>query len=186
METFLKILWYLFLCILFIGLCVLCTGGSYASAPESAPESAPNSAEEKDTVFFSHGQLYDEEADLIVRAVAFASRGSMRIAGKNPERTAAPYAARVGMIATILNRMADPRFPDSAARVIFSDKTFSPTAFAVEFSDDDLALTRAALETALNGFDPTDGALYFSTPTEWVNRFAVTCAFGGYSFGVPQ
>lgn len=176
METFFKILWYLLICALLIGLCILCAGGTAALSPETYAESD----------IPQEWKLYDEEADLIVRSVAFASRGSRRIAGRNQTRTAAPYAARVGMIATILNRMADDRFPDSAALVIASDKTFSQMAPAAEIPAYDLELTRAALETALKGFDPTDGALYFSTPTEWVNRFAVTCEFGGYSFGVPQ
>lgn len=179
METFFKILWYLLICALLIGLCVLCAGGAAAVIPENAPETGTVSSSPE-------GKLYEEEAELIVRTVAFASQGSMRIAGKNQTKTAAPYAARVGMIATILNRMADDRFPDSAARVIASDQTFSEMAPTAEIPEYDLELTRAALDAALRGFDPTDGALYFSTPTEWVNRFAVTCEFGGYSFGIPQ
>ncbi len=129
--------------------------------------------------------LCEEEAELLVRSAAFAARGNMGIDGRGNTRTAASYAARVGIIATVLNRMSDPRFPESVSMIIASDRTFSRTASAVHLSEQELTLTRDALEAALDGFDPTNGALYFSTPTEQVNRFTVTCVFEDYSFGVP-
>lgn len=132
--------------------------------------------------------LTEEEAELLVRSAAFAARGSMRIAEQEEHdrtRTAASYAARVGIIATVLNRLDDPRFPDSVTLIIASDRTFSEAAPAVEQSESDLSLTRAALDAALHGFDPTNGALYFSTPGDRVNTFTVTSDMDGYLFGVP-
>jgi len=167
MELFLKILCLVLVLALFAGLCLMLAGGSFAAPP--VPDQSP-------TVEIP--SLCEAEADLLVRSAAAASRGN--------SRTEASYAARVGIIATVLNRMADSRFPDSAVRVISADRTFSRTAPAGIFSEEELALTRSALNAALRGLDPTDGALYFSTPDTWVNRFAVTCEIGGYSFGVPQ
>lgn len=129
--------------------------------------------------------LTEEETNYLVESVALAAGGVMRIEGRNHIKTAAPYAARVGIAATVLNRLKDPRFPDSIALIIASDRTFSP-ASAVNVDERDLDITLAALEAALSGFDPTNGALYFSTPTEQSNQFIVTCEFGGYSFGVPE
>lgn len=173
MELFLKILCFVLVLALFAGLCLMLAGGSFAAPPVSdqSPILPVNSGK-------TIPPLCEAEADLLVRSAAAVSRGN--------SRTEASYAARVGIIATVLNRMADPRFPDSAVRVIAADRTFSRTAPAGEFSENELALTRSALNAALRGMDPTDGALYFSTPGIWVNRFAVTCEIGGYSFGVPQ
>jgi hypothetical protein len=143
----------------------------------------------------SHGvqggriSLSEEETELLIRTVSAAAGGSMRIdeqKGKDSRKTAASYAARVGIIATVLNRLEDPRFPASVPLIIISDRTFPDTASAEEIPQWDRLLTQAALEAALMGFDPTNGALYFSTPTEKVNRFSVTCEMEGYSFGVPE
>ncbi len=133
--------------------------------------------------------LSGEETELLVRSVSAAAGGSMRIdeqREKDSRKTAASYAARVGIIATILNRLKDPRFPNSVPLIIVSDRTFPDTASAGKIPEEDMALTRAALEAALLGFDPTNGALYFSTPTERINPFSVTCEMEGYSFGVPE
>ncbi len=173
MELLLKILWYLLIFVLAVGLCFICADSVFADTNLA-------SAEEISLA------LSEEEADFLVRSAAFAAKGSMHTRGKNDSRPAASYAARVGIIATVLNRMADPRFPDSIPWIITSDKTFSPAACAVRLTDRELALTKAALEAALAGFDPTGGALYFSTPTTWCNPFAVTCQFDGYSFGIPR
>lgn len=129
--------------------------------------------------------LSPEEAEFFVRSVAVAAEGSMRIDGRDNIKVAAPYDARVGMIATVLNRLEDLRFPNSVPQIIMSDKTFSNTASAEKISDYDMALTYAALDAALLGFDPTNGALYFSTPTNRFNRFVVTCEMDGYWFGIP-
>ncbi len=134
--------------------------------------------------------LSEEETELLIRTVSAAAGGSMRVdeqKGKDSRKTAASYAARVGIIATVLNRLEDDRFPNSVPLILISDRTFPDTAASerAEIPQWDITLTKAALEAALLGFDPTNGALYFSTPTECVNRFAVTCEMEGYSFGVP-
>lgn len=129
--------------------------------------------------------LTSEETELLVRSAALAAGGSMRIDGRDNIKSAAPYAARVGILATVLNRLEDSRFPNSVPQIIASDKTFSGTAPAVPISDYDMKLTYAALDAALRGFDPTNGALYFSTPTAWVNEFIVTSEMDGYAFGIP-
>ncbi len=166
MSHFLIFLRSLLTVVLSVGLCLICADVVLAAPTEIS--------------------LSEEEADYLIRSAAFAAKGSMHIHGRKDTRPAASYAARVGIIATVLNRMDDPRFPDSIPYIIASDRTFSPAAPAAALSEYDLELTRSALEAALQGFDPTGGALYFSTPAVHCNRFAVTCEFGGYSFGVPE
>ncbi len=168
MDVFLKMLWYLLIVILTLGLCFICADVILASTAEAELI------------------LSEEEADFLIRAAAVAAKGSMHLRGRNDTAPAASYAARIGIIATVLNRLSDPRFPDSIPWIITSDKTFSAIASAVPVSEQDLALTRDALEAALAGFDPTGGALYFSTPTARCNPFTVTCELDGYAFGIPE
>ncbi len=71
------------------------------------------------------------------------------------------FGGRVGICAVILNRMDDDRFPDTAADVVayFGDGCFASFA---EPDAKSRRLTEDALDMALSGADPTDGALYFS------------------------
>ena len=116
-------------------------------------------------------RLSAEETDLLVRSVAAVTEG-------------APYAARVGIAATVLNRLHDPRFPNSIPWIIISDAAF-PLAASHHVSEAELTLTRAALDAAMTGLDPTHGALCFSTPSQRAIPFNETCAIDGYRFGVP-
>ena len=71
------------------------------------------------------------------------------------------FGGRVGLCAVVLNRMEDDGFPDTAAGVIayFGDGCF----MKLDEPDEKLRrLTEDALEMALAGADPTDGALYFT------------------------
>ncbi len=178
MEHFMKFLSYLLVCALLVCLCAWSVDAA-SPAASSADLAAAFSYRGKEL------SLCEAEEEYLIYAVAFESRGTDRVAGKAFRGESAPYAARIGMIATIFNRMIDPRFPDSAARVIAADRTFSDSAVGDALSERELDLTRAALRCAMDGFDPTEGALYFSTPRRWVNRFDVTCTIGAYHFGSP-
>lgn len=79
----------------------------------------------------------------------------------------------------VMNRVASPRFPDSVAGVVFDNGAFESvkdgSCFKVRPSD----MAYRAASDALNGSDPSDGALY-------VSRFDgenVTLYSGGLYFG---
>ncbi len=96
--------------------------------------------------------LYPEDAAYLTRAVA--------------EECAAhdvPYAARVGIAAVILNRVEDPRYPDTAAAVLstWESPLFSVTPSPATPDTREYHLTEDACTTALTGADPTGGALHF-------------------------
>lgn len=71
------------------------------------------------------------------------------------------FGGRVGLCAVVLNRMEDDGFPDTAAGVI---AYFGDGCFGEPYEPDEKLrrLTEDALEMALSGADPTDGALYFA------------------------
>jgi len=91
-----------------------------------------------------------QELNLLARAIYGESRGE-------------PYLGQVAVAAVIINRVLSHQFPDTFAQVIYQGGQFSAV------SDGQINLTpnqkayRAARD-ALNGSDPTNGALYFYNP----------------------
>lgn len=74
-----------------------------------------------------------------------------------------PYIGQVAVAAVILNRLESPLFPDTVAGVIFEPGAFTAVA------DGQIWLTpnetaKKAVEDAINGWDPTGGALYYFNP----------------------
>jgi len=74
-----------------------------------------------------------------------------------------PYIGQVAVAAVILNRLESPLFPDTVAGVIFEPGAFTAVA------DGQIWLTpnetaKKAVEDAINGWDPSGGALYYFNP----------------------
>lgn len=99
----------------------------------------------------------DNELDLLARAVHAEAKGE-------------PYEGQVAVASVILNRVAHPEFPNSIAGVIYEPLAFQIVANgSINNPADDVAV-RAAHE-AINGLDPTNGALYFFNPAKTSNRW---------------
>lgn len=101
------------------------------------------------------------ELDLLARLIRAEAEGE-------------PYNAKVSVGAVVVNRVQDSRFPKTISNVIYQIDggyyQFSPVANGMinkPATDED---RKAALE-ALNGADPTNGALYYfddSTTNKWL------------------
>jgi N-acetylmuramoyl-L-alanine amidase len=79
-----------------------------------------------------------------------------------------PYIGQVAVAAVILNRINSPSFPNTVAGVIFEPGAFTAVA------DGQIWLTpnetsRKAVLDALNGWDPSGGALYYFNPNTATN-----------------
>ena len=68
-----------------------------------------------------------------------------------------PFICRLSVAAVMLNRMEDPRFPDTVTGIL-SDGGYK----ASPVTEADLASARWALQVALMGVDPTGGALWWA------------------------
>ena len=98
-----------------------------------------------------------------------------------------PYIGKVAVAAVVLNRVKHPDFPNTIAGVIYQPLAFTAVA------DGQINLTpnkdsiRAARD-ALNGWDPTYGALYYWNPvtatSKWIWTRKVTLKIGKHWFGV--
>lgn len=74
-----------------------------------------------------------------------------------------PFEGQVAVAAVILNRLSSPAFPKTIPGIIFQPGAFTAVA------DGQIWLTpnetaRKAVIDALNGWDPTDNALYYFNP----------------------
>src|SRR5690606_31320178 len=95
----------------------------------------------------NEGELY-----LLAKAVHGEARGE-------------PYIGKVAVAAVILNRVKDPRFPNTIAGVIYQPGAFTAVSDGqINLTPDEESL-RAARD-AMNGWDPTYGAIYYYNPEE--------------------
>lgn len=81
----------------------------------------------------------------------------------NGEARGEPYEGQVAVGAVVLNRTKDPRFPSTIAGVIYEPGAFT----AVSDGQINAALesnSMNAARDALNGWDPSGGAVYYFNP----------------------
>lgn len=92
------------------------------------------------------------EADvtLLARIIEIEARGE-------------PYLGKVAVGAVVVNRVKDPRFPNTIHDVIFEPNQFTSVPSLPRFPVPSEESRRAAIE-ALRGRDPTGGALFFYNP----------------------
>lgn len=98
-----------------------------------------------------------------------------------------PYVGMVAVGAVVLNRVKSSSFPNTIAGVIYQTGAFDAVA------DGQINLTpneqsRRAARDALNGWDPTNGCLYYYNPatatSKWIWTREVRLNIGDHSFAV--
>ena len=112
------------------------------------------------------------EVALLARIISAESRGE-------------PYAGQVAVGAVILNRVAHPSFPNTLAGVIYQPGAFSCLDDGgVNAAGADSAY-RAARD-AINGSDPSGGALYYYNPakatSQWIFSRPIITVIGQHRF----
>ena len=105
---------------------------------------------------------YENELQLLARCVNGEARGE-------------PYTGQVAVAAVILNRVKHPSFPNTISGVIYQKGAFSATVdgqIHVPISTD--STVYQACRDAMNGWDPTGGAVYYYNPKKTTNRWIYT------------
>ncbi|NMM65297.1 spore cortex-lytic enzyme [Clostridium sp. P21] len=82
----------------------------------------------------------------------------------NGEARGEPYEGQVAVGAVILNRTRDPRFPSTIAGVIYQPGAFTAIVDGQVHANMEQNSIRAARD-ALNGWDPSGGAVYYFNPS---------------------
>ncbi len=84
-----------------------------------------------------------------------------------------PYKGKVAVGAVVVNRIANPNFPNTMAGVVYQKGAFSIVADGqINLSPDEEAL-RAARD-ANNGVDPTGGCIYYYNPAKTSNKYMLS------------
>ncbi len=82
-----------------------------------------------------------------------------------------PYKGMVAVAATVLNRVADSRFPNSIAGVIYQSGAYTCVADG-QINLEASSQARKAAQDAINGWDPTSGCIYYFNPdtatSKWI------------------
>lgn len=96
-----------------------------------------------------------------------------------------PFLGQVAVAAVVLNRMKAPGFPKTVAGVIFQPGQFESVSNGTFWMAPDPQAYQAA-EAALNGEDPTGGALYYYNPSlttnKWMEDLPVLVTIGAQVF----
>ncbi|MBQ9279814.1 MAG: spore cortex-lytic enzyme [Clostridia bacterium] len=103
----------------------------------------------------------------------------------NGEARGEPYTGMVAVGAVVLNRVASSKFPSTVAGVIYQSGAFDAV------SDGQINLTPSqqaynAARDALNGWDPSGGAIYYFNPAtatnKWIWSRPMTITIGKHRF----
>ena len=105
---------------------------------------------------------HENELQLLARCVNGEARGE-------------PYTGQVAVAAVILNRVKHPSFPNTISGVIYQRGAFSAVTdgqINVPIRTD--STVYQACRDAMNGWDPTGGAVYYYNPKKTTNRWIYT------------
>lgn len=96
-----------------------------------------------------------------------------------------PYSGQVAVASVVLNRVKNSSFPNTVAGVIYERGAFSVV------SDGQINLTpnetaKKAAQDAINGWDPSYGAIYYFNPetatNKWIWSRPLTIKIGKHRF----
>ena len=118
------------------------------------------------------GQFSSGDIDLLARIISAESRGE-------------PYIGQVAVGAVILNRMEHPSFPNTLAGVIYQPGAFS----CLDDGGVNAPVADSAYDAArdaINGWDPSGGAIYYYNPekstNQWIFSRPVITVIGQHRF----
>ena len=84
-----------------------------------------------------------------------------------------PYKGQVAVAAVVLNRVKNSKFPNSVSGVIYQSGAFSVVSDGqINLTPDETAIKAA--HDAMNGYDPTNGCLYYYNPAKTTNKWMLS------------
>ena len=109
----------------------------------------------------------------------------------NGEARGEPYQGQVAVGSVVLNRVKSPEFPNTIAGVIYQKGQFScVTDGQFDKAIDPKSTVYKAAKEAMNGADPSNGALFFYNPkttkSKWLFSLKTVKTIGSHRFAVSQ
>lgn len=109
------------------------------------------------TAKVSRGNINRADLLLLARAIHSEARGES-------------YMGQVAVAAVILNRLESPLFPKSIKAIVLQPGAFSAVSDGQFWLEPSASAFKAAND-ALEGWDPTNGAIYYYNPKKSTNRW---------------
>lgn len=120
----------------------------------------------------SSGGYSSSDLYLLARCVYGESRGE-------------PYVGQVAVAAVVLNRVKSAAFPNSISGVIYQPYAFTCVSDGQLYLEPDQSAYNAARD-AMNGWDPTNGCLYYYNPatatSAWIWSRPIMLQIGRHNF----
>ena len=118
------------------------------------------------------GSFSSADIDLLAKVISAEARGE-------------PYAGQVAVGAVILNRMEHPSFPNTLSGVIYQSGAFTCITDG-QFNQPVAESAYRAAQDALNGSDPSGGAIYYFNPatatSKWIWSRPLIVTIGKHRF----
>ena len=115
---------------------------------------------------------YENNVNLLAHIISAESRGE-------------PYVGMVAVGAVVLNRVKHPSFPNTIAGVIYQPGAFTAVVDG-QMNEPITETAYKAARDALNGWDPTGGAIYYYNPAKttssWIYSREVIVTIGDHVF----
>ena len=106
------------------------------------------------------GNVSDSDYQLLARIISAEARGE-------------PYIGQVAVGAVVLNRVEHPSFPDTIAGVVYQPGAFTAITDG-QINEEVYESSKRAAKEALNGSDPSGGAIYYFNPDKTSNKWIRT------------
>ena len=120
----------------------------------------------------TYGGYSSSDYDLLARIISAEARGE-------------DYLGQVAVGAVILNRIEHPSFPDTLSGVIYQKGAFSCLNDG-QFYEPVADSAYSAARDAINGLDPSGGAIYYYNPSvatsKWIFSRPVITTIGNHRF----
>lgn len=96
-----------------------------------------------------------------------------------------PYTGQVAVAAVVLNRVKSSKFPNTISGVVYQNGAFDAVSDGqINMTPDETA--KKAAQDALNGWDPSYGAIYYFNPNtatnKWIWSRPMTVTIGKHRF----
>lgn len=103
----------------------------------------------------------------------------------NGEARGESYEGQVAVGAVVLNRVDHPSFPNTISGVVYQKGAFTAVDDG-QINAEMYASSHRAARDALNGWDPTNGAIYYYNPrtatNQWIRTREIVCTIGQHVF----
>ena len=120
----------------------------------------------------SLGGYSSADYELLARIISAESRGES-------------YIGQVAVGAVVLNRVEHPSFPDTVSGVVYQSGAFS-CLYDGQFYEPVAESAYSAARDAINGLDPSGGAIYYYNPktatSQWIFSRPIITTIGNHRF----